>query len=219
MKSEFDYRQISECMVKYLVIYIIRYLKGGVMPPITRITKEDIIQTAYEITRKEGLKAVNARAIAKQLNCSIQPIFHKFQTMEGLKEEVVKMVYQEYTHYIEQGLKHEKPYKGMGLAYIEFARKEPKLFQLLFMTEQGKSVETILKEDPGFQIIQNTIQEVTGLKENDVESFHLQMWIYTHGIATMLATHTCTMNDEQISHLLTQGYEGLLYQYKKGKEA
>lgn len=188
------------------------------MPPITRITREDIIQTAYEITRREGLQTVNARAIAKQLNCSIQPIFHKFQTMEVLKEEVMKRVYQEYNHYMEQGLKHEKPYKGIGLSYIKFAKKEPKLFQLLFMTEYEKSIEEIIKDDSGFQTVKSTIQSVTGLNAKDAENFHLQMWIYTHGMATMLATHTCTIPDEQISFLLTQGYKGLLYQYKRGEK-
>lgn len=188
------------------------------MPPITRITKEDIIQTAYEMTRKDGLQAINARAIAKQLNCSIQPIFHKFQTMESLKEEVIKKVYQEYTNYMKKGLEHEKPYKGMGLAYIEFAKKEPKLFQLLFMVEQEQNIDEIIQTDPGFEITKSTIGKVTGLKEKDIDNFHLQMWIYTHGIATMLATHTCKISDDQISFLLTQGYEGLLHQYKKGKE-
>lgn len=188
------------------------------MPPITKITKEDIIKTAYEIMRKEGLQSVNARAIAKQLNCSIQPIFHKFQTMETLKEEVMKRVYQEYTDYMEQGLQCEQPYKGVGLAYIKFAKKEPKLFQLLFMTEYEKSIEQIVKEDTGFQSIIHTIQNVSGLSAEDAENFHLQMWIYTHGMATMLATHTCKISDEQISYFLTQGYKGLLHQYKKGEK-
>lgn len=188
------------------------------MPPITRITKENIIRTAYEMTKKEGLQAINARAIAKQLNCSIQPIFHKFQTMEILKEEIMKKVYQEYAHYMQQGLKYEQPYKGVGLAYIEFAKREPKLFQLLFMTEYENSIEQVVKNDIEFKNIIHTIQDVSGLSLEDAENFHLQMWIYAHGIATMLATHTCKIGDEQISHLLTQTYQGLLYQYKKGME-
>ena len=41
------------------------------MPPKTRIQKEDIIQVAFDIVRAEGLEALNARRIAKELNLSL----------------------------------------------------------------------------------------------------------------------------------------------------
>ena len=55
------------------------------MPPKVRITKEDIIHTAVEIVRRDGTGAINARVIAKELNCSTQPVFSNFATMEDLR--------------------------------------------------------------------------------------------------------------------------------------
>ena len=52
------------------------------MPPKVKISKEDILQTAIELVRKGGEEAVNARAIAGALNCSTQPIFSNFASME-----------------------------------------------------------------------------------------------------------------------------------------
>ena len=59
------------------------------MPPKVRITKEDIIHTAVEIVRRDGTGAINARVIAKELNCSTQPVFSNFATMEDLRYAVV----------------------------------------------------------------------------------------------------------------------------------
>ena len=44
------------------------------MPPKTKIHKELIVSTAYEMTKMNGIDSVTAKAIAKQLNCSIQPV-------------------------------------------------------------------------------------------------------------------------------------------------
>lgn len=41
-----------------------------------------------------------------------------------------------YKEYVNKGLTTEPPFKGVGTQYILFAVNEPKLFQLLFMTEQ-----------------------------------------------------------------------------------
>ena len=59
------------------------------MPPKRKVTKEEIVKTAVELVRERGAEAVNARAIATVLDCSTQPIFSNFRTMEELKEKTV----------------------------------------------------------------------------------------------------------------------------------
>ena len=44
------------------------------MPKSTTITQEIIIETAFEMVRKEGFAVLSARNIAKQIGCSTQPI-------------------------------------------------------------------------------------------------------------------------------------------------
>ena len=60
------------------------------MPPKVRVTKENIIKTATELVRQSGADAINARAIAKVLGCSTQPIFSNFATMDELKTAVIQ---------------------------------------------------------------------------------------------------------------------------------
>ena len=45
------------------------------MPPKVRITKEEIINKAVDIVRRDGAQAINARNVAAELECSTQPIF------------------------------------------------------------------------------------------------------------------------------------------------
>lgn len=53
------------------------------------------------------------------------------------------------------------------------------------------------------------IQKNTGLSESDAHLFHAEMWIFVHGIATMIATSYLEWNSEMVSRMLTDGYEGL----------
>ena len=51
------------------------------MPPKPKITKDMILNTVLEITRKRGFEAVNARSIAEKLQCSTRPIFTCYKNM------------------------------------------------------------------------------------------------------------------------------------------
>ena len=56
------------------------------MPKQMTFTKEIVLNTTYELVRKEGINGINARKIAKQLNSSVHPIFRHFKDMEQLKK-------------------------------------------------------------------------------------------------------------------------------------
>jgi len=59
------------------------------MPPKVKITREEIIAAAVSIVRRSGAEAVNARDVARELNCSTQPVFSNFETMEELRAAVI----------------------------------------------------------------------------------------------------------------------------------
>ena len=66
------------------------------MPPKVKITKSDIIQTSISLIRNLGYDALNTRNIAKELDCSTQPIFSNFASMEELEKEVFLYTYNIY---------------------------------------------------------------------------------------------------------------------------
>ena len=60
------------------------------MPPKIRFDRDCIINAAYQLARKDGYEAINARAVAKEMGSSTQPLFRVFENMEKLKAEVYK---------------------------------------------------------------------------------------------------------------------------------
>ena len=62
------------------------------------------------------------------------------------------------------------------------------------------------------------IQLAAGISRESARMFHLEMWIYVHGIAAMAATSFLDWDTELISASLTDAYRGLLARFKE-KEA
>lgn len=48
------------------------------------ITKNDILNAAFEMARTEGFSQVSARTLAAKAGCSTQPIFRVYKNMEEL---------------------------------------------------------------------------------------------------------------------------------------
>lgn len=188
------------------------------MPPIIKITKEAISEVAFEIIVEKGLEGLNARAIAKKLNCSIQPIFSNYKTMDDLRNEVIEKANNLLSDYILEGTKEEKPYKGMGKSYIRFAKDYPKLFQLLLMSDNHMNSNTFLANDSIGEATYADGGEATGFDKEKMRQFHFSVWIFTHGIATLCATRTCDFSDNEIDELLKNMFKGLLKEYEGTKK-
>ena len=183
------------------------------MPPKVKITKEDIVNAAFEIVRRDGSDAINARNIATALGCSTQPVFSNFDKMEQLKLEVVKRANAMCEEYIAKEIERgEYPdYKASGMAYIRFAKEQKELFKLLYMRDRSDETDNPqLKLDRSMHSI---VQSSTGLAKEGAQLFHLEMWAYVHGIASMLATGFLELDKQLISKMLTDCYQGLKKQY------
>ncbi len=187
------------------------------MPPKTKIDKQTIIDTAIKIIQKSGNSALNAREIANQLDCSTQPIFSNFKSMNELKEEVYKNAFELYTKHINNEVCSNKypKYKASGMAYISFAKNERELFKLLFMSKRKKQEQN--NENPHWQEITKEIAKSNNITQQQANDFHSQMWMFVHGIATMCATDFLEFDEQEISNMLSDIYLPLL-NAKKGPD-
>ncbi len=174
------------------------------MPPIRKIEREDIINVSLEILKTEDMDSLNARRIAKELNCSVQPIFYNFKNMEDLKNAVFSEIYNMYREYMIRGSKEEKSYKGMGLAYIKFAKDYPNYFKTIFMNKTDLTPDLFIdNDDIGNNVIKYGMK-FTGFDYDKQKNFHLKVWIFTHGLATLVATKTVKISDKEIEDLLEE---------------
>lgn len=188
------------------------------MPPNFKFTKEEILKSALDITREKGMSALTARSLAAKLGCSVKPIFGLFRNMEQVQQEVFLAANSIYQNYLQEDMSKGEypPYKASGIAYIRFAKEEKELFKLLFMRD--RSSEEKKQDNEEIKQIIELIEKNTRLNKEDAYLFHIEMWLYVHGIATMIATSYLDWDMEFISKALTDGYIGLKYRYcKEGK--
>ncbi len=183
------------------------------MPPKFKFTEDEVIHAAVEITRRSGMQALTARALAAELGCSVKPIFGLFKNMGQVQQAVLTAAMALYHSYLQEDMAKGQypPYKASGMAYIRFAKEEKELFKLLFMRD--RSHEEIEDGKEEIRPLLALIQRSLGLCEEDAYRFHLEMWIFVHGIATMMATSYLEWDEAFVSGVLTDGYAGLKARY------
>lgn len=186
------------------------------MPRQFLFTKEQIVAAALQLVREQGAKALTARALGQRLGCSSKPIFSLFENMAQVQQAVLTAANGVYQQALKQSMAAGKypPYKASGMAYIQFAREEKELFKLLFMRD--RSGETVQENKEELRPLLNLLQKNLNLSEQQAYLFHLQMWVYVHGIATMVATNYLNWDDAFVSGVLTNAYLGLKSCTEKG---
>ncbi len=191
------------------------------MPPKAKFTKEEVIKAGLEIVRRDGFEALTARALGGKLNSSPRPIFSLFESMEEVRSEVLLSAKELYGTYQECGLSEENAFKGSGMGYIRFAVEQPKLFQLLFMKEAVSvpDVNNVLMQIDGYhEKILAAVQTQYGFGYETAKKLYLHMWVYSHGIAVLLATNVCKFTQDEISFMLNEVCSGLIRKYKTEEE-
>lgn len=182
------------------------------MPPKAKFSREEIIDAAVALVKAEGAGALTARALGARLGASSSPVFSMFQNMEQVQQEVLSAANRLYQSYLKADMESGiyPPYKASGMGYIRFAKEEPQLFKLLFMRDRSREAP---QQDEDIQPLIALIQKNTGLSREDASLFHLEMWVYVHGIASMIATAYLDWDMDLVSRVLTDGYLGLKCRY------
>ena len=102
-------------------------------------------------------------------------------------------------------------YKQTGINYIKFAKEENNIFKVLFMSKTNLSIsEFIDAADENFDEVEKYINMSTSLTGENLKSFHVKMWLFTHGLATLIACKAVNLTDEEISMLLSSEFKALV---------
>src|SRR5699024_580404 len=125
------------------------------------ITRDQILDAAYEVVAKEGFSKFTARNIAATMKCSTQPIYLEFKNMEDLKHSLLTEIFDNLSAKILPKERTGAPLVDLGLNYIEFANQQKQLYKTLFLEEDedGRSIPQfsydllidLLQEDPDYQ--------------------------------------------------------------------
>lgn len=166
------------------------------MPPTVRFTRDAVLHAACQLMRREGMEALNARAIAKELGGSTQPIFRLFTNMEDLHRELILYVARQFQAHAEEDMaQSDSPYIQLCTTYLLYGRDEPELFKLLFMRDRVSEGQYSVQTN--FDLVFNIIKKETPLDDETALRFFERTWLFIHGLAVCIATKYIPCQDER----------------------
>ena len=166
------------------------------MPPTVRFTRDAVLNAACQLMRRKGIEALNARAIAKELGGSTQPIFRLFTNMEDLHRELILYVARQFQAHAEADMaQSDSPYIQLCTTYLLYGRDEPELFKLLFMRDRVSDGQ--YSDQTNFDLVFNIIKKETPLDDETALRFFERTWLFIHGLAVCIATKYIPCQDER----------------------
>ena len=169
------------------------------MPPRVKFQKEEIVRAALDVAREKGIDAVTAREVAAALGVSTRPIFTWFSAMDELKAEVRERAKEHYREYIQRGLAGPIPFQGVWRQYLRFAKEEPELYRLLFLTRpdggSGGAVEALrFSQD----LARESVMRIYTMDAEAADSFFRDLWLAAFSFATLIVTDNCPCTEEEM---------------------
>ena len=177
------------------------------------ISREVILEAALKMLIRDGYASVNVKTIAAEIGCSTQPIVWHFENMEGLRlalseyamEYAAKKAASNYENKLES-------FEFLGRSYVKMALKEPNLFKFLYLGESPMGKPYNLKEvgRAKNKAMITMIAEQTGLNEEQVIRFVRNTIIYSHGIATMIATGVLKGTEKEMMEMINNAADAFI---------
>ena len=172
------------------------------MAPKNKFTKEEMVEAALRVVRAKGIDCLTAKTIADELGTSTRPIFTSFGSMDDLKQEICEAAVRIYDSYTSAGLKEKIPFLGVGTSYIRFAREEPELYRLLFLTRIPEY--SAMKSMQHLQaLVRPAVMNVYHITAEEADLYFRDLWFVTHSLSTLIVTGDCIYSDQEIAGILT----------------
>lgn len=190
------------------------------MPPKAKFTKEQITKAALSVVSEKGVQALTAKELGAALGTSTTPIFTVFNSMQEVQDAVMLAAMERFEEYAHKAA-HIKPvFKQVGMQMILFAKEEPKLYQLIFMSSisEAQTFDDIYAHlgsvaDECLDLLQKDYD----LSKDNAKTLFEHVWIHTFGIGALCATGVCDFSHKQIAEMLTQDFTAMMMLMKSSK--
>ena len=170
------------------------------MPPKAKFTKDEMVSAALTITRRSGIERVTAREMAAELGVSTRPVFTYFKTIDELKRAVHARAMCIYREHIKKGLSGDVSFFSIGMCYLEFAKEEPSLYKLLYLSSDkysdGNSANGLTKYTQ--ELIRDTLMKLYNMTAEQADLYFNALWLVANSLAILIVSNSCPYSDEDI---------------------
>ena len=187
------------------------------MPPKPKYEKRDMIDAALQIARESGISAVTAREVAARLGCSTRPVFTCFSGMEELQNAVTDAAWEMFYAYLRVADDYVPAFKKRGLQMVRFAKEEPKLFRLLFMTESTQDYGDWSRSYlHGFEKDIAAIKSLYHVSKQEASLLFHQVFLCTCGVCTLQTSNVCTFSEQELVTMFGCAFGGTMTLIRSG---
>ncbi len=174
------------------------------------ITKDQILNAAYNVVATEGFSRFTARNIASKMKCSTQPIYLEFKNMDDLKAALFEKI----RNYLENDLfsveKTGDHLIDLVLNYTEFAVKEKAMYRALYIENySGNDVMNKFSHE----VFDKTIAKEARLKDISQEKKQLLFagtWIVATGLASLMSSGLINLSQKEIISITENTVQNIL---------
>lgn len=154
-----------------------------------------LVGEASRVIETDGTAALSVRRTAQAAGTSTTAVYSLFGSMDGLRRAVLIDAFERFTAAQESITPSDDPFTdvaGLGMAYVQWALDNPKLYELMF-GQSVAGIETSPELDAaGTRAIAPLTGSVTRAIEGgvfvaaDVATVVTSLWAQVHGLATLM---------------------------------
>ena len=172
------------------------------MAPKNKFTRDEMVEAALRVVRAKGIDGLTAKTLADELGTSTQPVFTAFGSMDAVRREIYAAAVRVYDGYTNTGLKEKIPFFGVGMQYVRFAREEPELYRLLFLT-RTQEYSAIKSMEHLRELVRPTLVKIYHITAAEADIYFRDLWFVVHSLSTLIVTGDCSYSDGEIAQILT----------------
>lgn len=187
--------------------------------PKQKITKEMVVDAAFELAREGGEERITVKNIARKLSCSVQPIYFYCKNMEGLKQEVNAKITAFVHEYAADRADKDDLFRSTGNAYITLAKEEPHIYKMFILRPRcGISSLNDLYLSEADPKLAESISKQLNISLEAAKQLHMNMLIYTIGIGTIFSVSTPGISPDEISKWQENAFNTFFKSYYRQNE-
>jgi AcrR family transcriptional regulator len=163
--------------------------------------RQNILDAALEIITKEGFAALSMRKIAERIEYSAASIYLYFASREQIAQALSEQGFQEFLEAISlavSGKQVQDALHSLSAAYLEFGRRHPEIYRLIFMGDSEYMTAAYAEQQSGsaaakaFEVLLGLARQ---LKADEAAKSEMtppmmaeMIWCTLHGIVSLHIT-------------------------------
>ena len=171
--------------------------------------KHSAIRAARNLVERDGITSLGIRKVAELLAVSPAALYRHFENLEQMRAELRVQIRQDLGEFMKFRRDRVKPttnkrknailrFESLGEAYVDFARSNPRLFEVAFIHCDEKPISEF--SDLAWDLLKESLTElmkVGFLDKKVLTSAPMIAWSSVHGLAVLVANRAIAQRDQE----------------------